>query len=372
MIPKYQFVADALRRDIAGGVYQDGAALPTEAELKEKFGVSRQTVRQAISLLENDGLVVRRRGSGTYAMHGPRKRSGVINVGVITSYITDYIFPSIVRGIESVLSMENCVMSLSATYNRTDRERALLARVLEAPVDGLIIEGTKTALPNPNIPLYERLWERNIPVLFINGFYPQLRRNVHVVTDDEGGGRQAVEMLLSKGFRRIGGIFKSDDMQGRLRYQGYAAALQAAGRPCGEDRVRWFNTENKRGFLEEEAGASFLRCVKRDMDALVCYNDEIALLLLDRLEALGVSVPGNLSLVSFDNSAFASVCKPKLTTFSHPKDAFGREAAAKLLRMIAGSAEESVVLPWTLIERESVRRPTYPPNGGGQAANKTD
>lgn len=70
MEPKYQSVADALRHDIATGLYRDGDTLLTEVELKDKFGVSRQTIRQAISLLENDGLVVRRRGSGTYVTHG--------------------------------------------------------------------------------------------------------------------------------------------------------------------------------------------------------------------------------------------------------------------------------------------------------------
>lgn len=355
MEPKYQSVADALRHDIATGLYRDGDTLLTEVELKDKFGVSRQTIRQAISLLENDGLVVRRRGSGTYVTHGPRKRSGALNVGVITTYITDYIFPSIVRGIESVLSNENCIMSLSATYNRTDRERTLLNRMLESPVDGLIIEGTKTALPNPNIALYERLWERNIPVVFINGFYPQLKQNVHVVTDDEGGGRLAAGTLLAHGFRRIGGIFKSDDMQGHLRYQGYIAALQAAGLPVNDGRVCWFTTENKPRFLTEETGRGFLDRVSNDMDAIVCYNDDIALLLMEQLNCLHMSVPQDISLVSFDNSAFSGICHPRLTTLSHPKDAFGREAATKLLHMISGSFEESSVLPWELVERESVR-----------------
>ncbi|MEG2207174.1 MAG: GntR family transcriptional regulator [Clostridia bacterium] len=356
MEPKYQAVADALRRDIAAGLYRDGDTLLTEAELKDQFGVSRQTVRQAISLLENDGLVLRRRGSGTYVTHGPRKHNGTLSVGVITTYITDYIFPSIVRGIESVLSSENCVMSLSATYNRTDRERALLERVLETPVDGLIIEGTKTALPNPNIALYERLWERNIPVVFINGYYPQLKRNVHVVTDDEAGGRMAVSALLERGLRRVGGIFKSDDMQGHLRYQGFAAALEEAGLPVSDERICWFSTENLSRFLCEETGAAFLRRLRADTDAVVCYNDDVALRLMEQLSAQGISVPDDLSLISFDNSAFSGICSPKLSTLSHPKDAFGREAARKLLRMIEGAQEESVALPWELVLRESMRR----------------
>ncbi len=355
MEPKYQAVADALRRDIATGVFQDGDTLLTEEALKDKFGVSRQTVRQAIALLENDGLVVRRRGSGTYVTHGPRKHGGILQVGVVTTYITDYIFPSIVRGIEGALSHENCIMSLSATYNHTHHERALLQRLLETPVDGLIIEGTKTALPNPNIGLYEKLVERNIPFVFIHGFYPQLPRNVHVVMADEAGGRQAAEALVARGLTRLGGVFKSDDMQGHLRYQGFAQAMEAHGLPLRDEHCCWFTTENKQSFLADSAGKAFLDGLKGHVDALLCYNDEIALHLMEALGEAGLSVPRDISLISFDNSPYAGICTPKLTSLSHPKDEFGRAAALKLLRMMNGQKEQSAVMPWTLTERGSIR-----------------
>lgn len=145
--PKYQLVASTLRREIADGIFAEGSLLTTEEELKRRFQVSRQTVRQAIALLEDDGLVVRRRGSGTYVKHGPRRHGETLTVGVVTTYITDYIFPSIVRGIEHVLSANGCMMNLSATYNRADHERMILQRALEHGVEGLIIEGTKTARP---------------------------------------------------------------------------------------------------------------------------------------------------------------------------------------------------------------------------------
>ena len=116
-MPKYLQVAETLRREIAEGVFQEGQTLMTEQELRFRFDVSRQTVRQAIALLENDGLVDRRRGSGTYVHHGARRRQGAVHVGVVTTYITDYIFPSIVQGIESVLNEHGAVMNLSATYN---------------------------------------------------------------------------------------------------------------------------------------------------------------------------------------------------------------------------------------------------------------
>ena len=109
--PKYLQVADTLRREIAEGVFRDGQTLMTEEELRMRFDVSRQTIRQAISLLEDDGLVDRRRGSGTYVRHGPRRRQGIIHVGVITTFITDYIFPSITQGMETVLN-ENGAVSI--------------------------------------------------------------------------------------------------------------------------------------------------------------------------------------------------------------------------------------------------------------------
>ena len=354
MEPKYQQIANALRRDIAIGVFQDGQALWTEDALARKFEASRQTVRQAIAVLESDGLIVRRRGSGNYVTHGPRKQGSLLNVGVITTYITDYIFPSIVRGIESVLSTGNCLMSLSATYNHTERERALLERFLSTPVDGLIIEGTKTAALNPNISLYERLWERNIPYVFINGYYPQLTRNIHVVADDERGGRQAVEALVQSGHRHIAGIFKSDDMQGQLRHQGFAAALRSHGLLLREEDVCWFTTENRHRFLQRGDSASFVDGLAAHADAVVCYNDEIALALLEELLGRGVRVPEQISLISFDNSAYAGICNPKLTSLSHPKDEFGRTAALKLMNMMRGKQEGSIMLPWELIRRESV------------------
>lgn len=355
MDPKYQAVADTLRREIATGVYRDGQALLTEAELKTRFRVSRQTVRQAISQLESDGLVIRRRGSGTYVSHGPRKHGTVQSVGVITTYITDYIFPSIVRGIESVLSAQSCLMTLSATYNSVERERALLTRLLETPVDGLIIEGTKTALPNPNTALYEKLWERNIPYVFINGYYPHLTPCTYVVTDDEAGGYQAVETLLAKGIRRIGGVFKSDDMQGRLRHRGFSRALASQNLHSPGGSVCWFTTESKPSFLRDPAGAAFLQGLRDRVEAVVCYNDDMALQLLQLLPSYGLRVPEELSLISFDNSPYASVCAPRLTSLSHPKEAFGRVAAEKLLRMMQGQREESLTMPWDLVERESLR-----------------
>ena len=86
MNPKYQTVADALRAGIQAGKYQK--TLPTEQALCAQFQVSRQTVRQALSLLEAEGLIDRRQGSGSHIRQqkesaSPSRRS----IAVVTTYI---------------------------------------------------------------------------------------------------------------------------------------------------------------------------------------------------------------------------------------------------------------------------------------------
>ena len=359
--PKYLQVADILRKEIAEGKFRDGQTLMTEEELRMRFNVSRQTVRQAIALLEDDGLVDRRRGSGTYVRHGPRRRlQGTLHVGVVTTYITDYIFPNfpnIVSGIESVLSDNGVVMTLSATYNNVKTERSILERMLDGQVDGLIVEGTRTARENENEDLYRRLAERNIPVLFMNSYYPGMMNMPHVVMDDYGGGRIAAREVLSRGYRRPGGMFKVDDLQGKERLKGFLDEMRAGGISIPDDRLLLFSTEERMNWQSTPEGRAFVeRLKRREADCVTCYNDAFASSLMNILQQDGMKLPEEMGFIGFDNAIYAELSNPKLTTLGHPKEAFGSLVAEKLLRMISGERERSVNMAWNLIERESLPR----------------
>ena len=360
--PKYLLVADILRKEIAEGKFRDGQTLMTEEELRMRFNVSRQTVRQAIALLEDDGLVDRRRGSGTYVRHGPRRRlQGTLHVGVITTYITDYIFPNIVSGIESVLSDNGVVMNLSATYNNVKTERNILERMLDGQVDGLIVEGARTAQENENEDLYRRLAERNIPVLFMNSYYPGMMNMPHVVMDDYGGGRIAAREVLSRGYRRPGGMFKVDDLQGKERLKGFLDEMRAGGISIPDDRLLLFSTEERMNWQHTPEGKAFVERLKRhEADCVTCYNDAFASSLMGILQREGMKLPEEMGFIGFDNAIYAELSSPKLTTLGHPKEAFGSLVAEKLLRMIAGERERSVNMAWTLIERDSLPRVERP------------
>jgi len=333
---KYLSVARMLRAGIQNGQYANGSRLPSENELVKQTGYSRQTIRQAMAMLETEGLTERIRGSGTYVRSTRARRPRTNNIAVVTTYIGEYIFPAILQGISSVLSQNGYTPLLFATQNRVDTEREALCSLLEKPIDGIIVEGTKTAMPNPNIDLYEEIGAQGIPVVFVNGYYAELTKPVYVVMNDREGGRMACEALLQEGHTRIAGFFKSDDIQGHRRYAGYAQALVKAGLSVQDDHVLWYTTENRDLLIRSSASRVMEGCT-----AAVCYNDETALLAIDACRGM------QADWVSFDQSAYARMPGAPFRSLDNPKEALGALAAEKLLHMISGQEEQPLVLPWS-------------------------
>jgi GntR family transcriptional regulator of arabinose operon len=348
---KYQALARELRAGIRDGTYPPGEKLPSENQLVARSGLSRQTVRQALAVLENDGCIERRRGSGSIVRDAStiqKKRVPTHYVAIITTYIGEYIFPDLLRGMEEVLTRSGYTPTLSATHNRVDNERAILEKLVEQPLDGVIVEGTKTALPNPNIELYRRLESMGVPIVFLNGFYPEYHPPVHVVADDRAGGRMLTAYLIERGYRRIGGIFKSDDIQGHRRYAGYLEALTNAGIVVSDETVLWYTTETCKALLQTE-----LSRVLSGSRAVVCYNDEIAVQVLHALQERGRKIPQDTAVAGFDDSTYGDMVTPRITSLRQDKAQEGRLAAEKLLGLIRGEAQHSEVLPWTMMEKES-------------------
>lgn len=336
---KYVIVADELRKDIVSGKYPAGKRLPSDNELVAATGYSRQTVRKALSLLENEGSITRVRGSGTYVSPSFIKREKTHNIGVVTTYIGEYIFPSILQGIDSELTKRGYTSMLQATYNRFDNERRILKSMLHKPIDGLIIEGTKTALPNPNVDIYNIIKSKGIPIVFINGYYSNIGECVYVVTDDCGGGETACRNLINSGCKSIAGVFKSDDIQGHRRYQGYVNALLEAGIGVADDKVFWYTTETKERVLKTVPG-SLDGC-----DSIVCYNDEVALYFAQKMADWKENK--RLRLASFDNSTYAHLSPIPFISLNSPKERIGSLAAKKITEMIEKGKSESAVLPWS-------------------------
>lgn len=331
--PKYTRVIEWVQNSIASGELHFGDRLKTENEIGKMFGLSRQTVRRAIGELENRHVLTRVQGSGTYVgselRQEPRKR--YMNIAVISTYIDSYIFPRTLRGFEEVFSENGYATQIAFTNNNIERETAILKNILEKDnIDGLIVEANKSALPNPNIRYYKELKARQIPILFFNTIYPELDMPC-VSIDDKDVGKRAVNLLIAAGHTRIGGIFKLDDGQGRLRYEGYCEAIRESNLSVDDRRVFWVDSEDLKYFkgMEEYINFRLKGCT-----AVLCYNDEVAYQLTEACEKRGIRIPEDLSIVSIDNSDLANLAAVPFTSFPHPMDALGRKGAENLLRLI--------------------------------------
>ncbi len=354
MAPKYCFVADTLRLEIANGQYSDSQMLPTEQQLCQRFQSSRQTVRRALSVLEEEKLITRRQGSGSRLRESSREEAlSDRSIVVMSTYISDYIFPRLLQGMEGVLTAHGSAPLLYATQNQVATERKILQTLLiRKDLDGILVEGSKTALPNPNLDLYHKLLDQGVRLVFLNGSYPELSYIPSVLADDCGGGRLLVEYLHKKGHQHIGGIFKSDDRQGILRYAGFVQALRDLSLPMEDSQLFWYNTESRKSFHSDAFVDAVLESL-RGCSALVCYNDEIALRVVTRLRRKGVAVPGEIAVVSFDNSQYSELAPVRITSLSHGEQNLGELAATLLLRTLQEEQCQSQVVPWVLVEKES-------------------
>lgn len=354
MSAKYIRLAGLLQNLIeenAGDIFR----LPTEAALCRKYGVSRQTVRKALSVLESQHLIEKRQGSGSYTT-GLFGGTGKNSVAILVCSDTEYIYPGLLTDIRNTLQDSGFSCTIHVTENRICREREILQHLLKEPVRGILSEGCRTDIPTPNHDLYELLSESGIPVLFFHGNYSNLPDFPSIKDDNYGGGYYLGKYLASLGHKNTAGIFRSDDIQGAERYFGFLSALRDEGLPFCEESVCHFDTDRLKALQEkQDTGflSEFISKQLKEATAVVCHNDEIAYWLIKELAYKGLRVPEDISVVCFDNSYLSELSQVQITSLSHKNHEMGNSAAEGILKLMKGSPFPSRTLPWHLSAKRS-------------------
>lgn len=349
---KYYTLMEELKQEIMSGSIKPGEKLPSENELSDRYHISRHTVRKALSILINEGYIEAEHGRGTFCSQRMGHMKNSRNVAVVTTYISDYIFPRLIQGMDKVLTENGYSIILKNTANSRTKEERVLEDILTKDIEGLIIEPSKSQIYCKHTNLYAMLDQYEIPYVFIQGVYSQMIDKPHILMDDCKGGYMVTKHLIDAGHRKILGIFKADDFQGKERHKGYVKALQEAGIAYDPDMVVWFHTEDRKTkpammmelFLEQ----------KVEMDAVVCYNDQIAIEVIRCLQRNGLRVPEDISVTGYDNSVIAEGTVG-LTTIAHPQEKLGEMAAELLLEKIRKVPEEKSRIP-RLIQPELIVR----------------
>jgi DNA-binding LacI/PurR family transcriptional regulator len=205
--------------------------------------------------------------------------------------------------------------------------------------------------------LYQEHLDRlGVPVVLVNSQSEQTGPYTFSIgVDNQHGGRLATEHLIQLGHRRIayvrGPASNSDDL---ARLAGYREALGLAGLTPDPTLVLPGTGRVSGG----ESALSRLADLHEPVTAVFCYNDMTAIGLLRAARGHGLSVPGDLAVVGFDDIPFASYVQPPLTTVAQPKPEMGKRAMEMVLALISDDNGKvrpvsNVLLPGQLIVRQS-------------------
>ena len=330
-----------------------GDQLPSENEIASLFNVSRHTVRQSLTYLVQEGWIYKERGKGSF--YSNKKQSQVKkNVAVLTTYISDYIFPKIISGVEQELRKKGYNLLLFNSNNDIENERICFENIINQDIAGLIVEPAQSTINNLHHDSIKKLEKNNIKYIAINANCDE-ENSAYIVVDDEQGGYKLTNYLLELGHRNIAAIFKADDLQGKKRRKGYLKALKEYDLSLDNNIIGEYITDNEEMYIDQFVKK--LLSAENIPTAIVCYNDKVALRVIDNLRRENIEVPKNLSIVSFDDSSLAVSSDIKLTTIKHPKEEMGIKAAKCIIDMIEGRIDKpQYTYSAELIVRESCSR----------------
>jgi DNA-binding LacI/PurR family transcriptional regulator len=343
-------VLRVLRQRIADGHYPLEGRLPSERDLADEFKVSRVTVRKALEQLTSDGMISRRPGLGTLVTATePVKPEMASDVGFVVQHLDNPYYSAFASALESVLSAHDLSMVLAGTAQNPDEELRSLQRMRERRVRGVIL-CVPDRLHHPEA--VAALLQQRLPVVVIGGRQSGVAVDT-VDSDNRAGMTAAIEHLLQLGHRRIG--FLSAMAYGRVdvRLELTAELLRARGlEPGPAVRVDTPDFAGGRAALDR-----MLETAERPT-ALLCTNDITAIGAVQRAFELGVSIPGEFSIVGYDDIPMASMATVPLTTVSVPLAEVAELAFDRLTARAEGYSGSPIHL---MVEPELVERASTAP-----------
>jgi len=365
-----------LREKIISGEYGLGQKVQSESSLMDEYKCSRITAKRALDELENEGLIKRRRGSGSYVnditertkIGNDKNISMILPPGYLAGNLIVYFY-----GASSVLAEHGFTLSIASvdpSDSTTDCD--LIKRMISNGYSGIIY-----------YPEHDNMNTDYLVVLSMNGFpivtIDKLIEGApisSVVADNFYGTHLVTKLLLDKGHKKIAFVSNTDinrTSTSKNRFFGYANALKKRGinlmmeniingyeqvlqndHPDVYERVfQLLPLRNGQYDFFVEIIESFRA---NGITAIVNSSDVVAMYMMKTCEYMGLSLPDDMSLVGFDDHILLRRMGLSITTIRQDLHTMGQKAAELLLECIndKSSKRENLVFPVELIERKSV------------------
>jgi len=339
----------------------------TRASIKDVArlaGVSIATVSRCINTPDRVKEITRDRvekairetgySPNTLAQSFRRGKTHIIMI--VLPSVGDPFFTGVMRGIREVASGNAYSLLINETQFNTMTEDEIGAMVASRLADGIVLLASLSPFGTR---ILSAKSQRALPIVIgCETISEELNDFPSVHIDNAAAASEATEYLIGIGHRNIAFISgQKDSLLTRDRENGYRTAMKKAGITVQEN---WVTVGNLSVEGAREATRKLVR-LPQEPSAIFCANDEMAMGCMHELKSAGLAVPEDVSVMGFDDTRYAAILDPPLTTVSQPAEEIGRRVMQRLLQEIEngrskGNAHPEIV-PHKLIIRDSAAPP---------------
>jgi DNA-binding LacI/PurR family transcriptional regulator len=338
-----------LRELIVSGRWQGGTRIPSENELTSHLNISRSTIRLALQRAELEGLVERIPGKGTFVAHLSNKERQSRLIAFVTWGFDSETHLLLLNGAEDEVKTNGHRIIFSTVRNRQE-EAEILKRFKADDIAGLLMwpHANASRMQQENAILFREL---DVPMVLMDRQIYGLDCDC-VTSDNYGGARALMRHLVELGHQQI--VFLSHHEMELLpvmeRYRAYRDVMREAGftpeepwligQPGKEigsasDMLRSSFDFNS---IELQQLRNYLADEQRRPTAIFSLNDYLAVLALQAMRSLNLSVPDTLSIGGFDDIDLAAHLQVPLTSVAQDPFTIGKRAARLLIERLDGYA----------------------------------
>lgn len=356
---KHERLRDHFISELRVGRLKPGQAIPTEQSLMETLGVARATIRQAMASLENDGLIRRVQGKGTFVEDDVRRKlkRGQDIYALVTPETHGGFYPSLLHGFETAASSVRHQAIVCSTDFDVSRQGDIILQLLDKEVGGVAIVPTV----DPPTPAYQpgQLQKRGIPVVFCHRRVEGIDAPLLVLPYYDVG-YKAGSTLAAMGHRRVAFISPYHAPSIQAYQTGLQDALKAMGGQVPAEFVFKPSFSDREDDFLSALGRMFGQ--PNPPTAIFTTFDSQAETIYFLLPRLGLRVPEDVSLVGFGGSWREGAMMRRLTSVVVDEVATGRRAVSLLHEMRQGQRpiddNEEFVLEVELYQGETLATPS--------------
>lgn len=340
---RYQFLKEHLITKIRSGEYSNGCKIASEPSLCKDFQLSRNTVRQALQELENEGFLYRIQGKGTFIRNADPHRSSKIALLIYdTAYMTHPVTAALIQGIDAGCREHGLTLDILAGSRSFHEEK--ISQLTERYAGFLI-----GAYQIDSMTIRE-LRNSVRPCYFVKNYLPEFS-DIALRIDFELAGSMAAEHLIARGCRDMALLYAGENISISADFaKGVRQSCLEYGVKLKKANIIACDFVNPESSAEK-AAESLLPALP---DGVVCLTDELAIALGNELKKHAVAIPENIKITGCNNSVNSLYVTPSLTTLALPTYELGVAAAKHLANAINGNVPELFppLMP-QLIVRES-------------------